>query len=207
MISNRRELIVSLYLCLIGWSSFSHSASDPALIGSWDTTTSSGRTVTIEVDLAGWMLRDGGTLNYTLDPLAENLTFTDPAPDETYYRKGQSYPPLPLGNGLPGVWERISTNGSDSWIEEYFYRNNGTYSYQSWLNGLFHDELIGTYIDNSGSYDFKERRAKITTGPGLSITIDQLYAGVQTGVYSVDASGDSWTFHGPGKDIVYTRSP
>lgn len=137
---------------------------------------------------------------YGISPDGQTLIY--PSPGSTIYQRT-----LGSGNSLLGVWEYTEIDGSDTWIEEWYFRANGTYTSQYTLNGAFESEYHGSYVDTVTHLQTSEIRSIIETNAPDTMIFHDVNSVSHTGTYSVAPSGDKWTFHFNGTDTIYTRLP
>lgn len=163
---------------------------DAALVGLWR----SGPSV-VRILSNGWYYLLGGPYPFTISPDGQTLLF--PASGTAYSRTSGS------GPNLIGTWQLTEVDGADIWVEDIYYRANGTYTSQWTLNGSFDSEFLGSYSVGGGELSTEELRSAVETLPPNLIMVDTLYGTDQSGTYSV--AGDQWTFHNPSGDVIYVR--
>ena len=167
---------------------------DGGLVGLWQT----GPTV-VRITSDGWYYLVGSPVPYSISPDGQILTYPASNPSSTYQRT------LGSGPSIIGTWEQTTTDGSDTWIEEVYFRINGTYTGQWTLNGTFDSEFLGNYTDTLTHIETEERRAIVETTSPNNITFDPLYSSFDSGTYTIDAGGNQWTYQSSAGDIVYDR--
>ncbi|MEZ5812469.1 MAG: hypothetical protein R3D45_13740 [Rhizobiaceae bacterium] len=164
------------------------------MIGIWQSGTS-----IVRITADGWYFSVSNATPYLISPDGATLQYPSTGTVTEYNRT------LGAGVTLVGVWQRTENDGPDIWLEELHFRDNGTYTFQWSLNGVFESEGMGNYIAYAATIDSEERRALLETQAPDTITFDPLYAPNEVGTYQISADENLWTYFGPSGTFVYTR--
>lgn len=156
-------------------------AIDPALIGTW-----AGGDSLIGIDAEGWEFALDQTPG-TITPDGQTLTTIDTVYTRTF------------GSGLDiaGAWQLTFEADNAIWVDDWYFRSDGSYTYQFTRNGVFHSVYFGQYTHQNGILTTQERRALITTGPDNAIHLEVPFGEDDTGTYSLpDENTQVRTFRG-----------
>jgi hypothetical protein len=168
---------------------------DSALVGYWESAQ-----LTFKIAQDGWYYLLDEDVAYSISANGAVLTLQTPSGSVNYQRMAGS------GQDLAGIWERTEQSGSNSTTEEIHINRRGTYTVQWFLNGDPDFQVTGNYIRTQSHITFEELRARIETAPPNKLTFHPVLAPSETGTYTVDVSGDRWTYLGPAGEAIYTRA-
>jgi hypothetical protein len=153
----------------------------------------------VEIATDHWLYMSGAA-EFTISPDGMKLNYPAPKPDWVFSRiAGQ-------GSVLTGIWRIKYAVDSDEVTEEPHFRGNGTYTWQTFVNGHFDSIMLGTYRVSGSSLTTRERRADVRTGPQDTIVIDVAYGTKISGTYSFADDASTWTLHeASGTVITFSR--